>query len=76
MGRAGEELKSMRARAILSRTTSDMIKSKVLSPDLVQLVLDCYMKPEEYAKLINEYFSKEFVIEINDGEGAAATTAA
>jgi hypothetical protein len=51
-------------KAILSKTTSDMHKSKLMSPFLVQLVLDVYMTPQEYAELITKYDSKDFEIEI------------
>lgn len=56
----------LKFRAILSRTATDMIKSKVLSPDLCQIVLDCYMTPEQYAQLLSNCFEKEFVVEVHD----------
>ncbi|MBC7076716.1 MAG: hypothetical protein H5T92_00145 [Synergistales bacterium] len=56
----------LRFRAILSRTTTDQVKSKVLSPDLCQLVLDCYLSPSEFAQLLEQYFEKEFVVEVKD----------
>jgi len=58
--------KPLRFRAILSRTTTDQVKSKVLSPELCQLVLDCYMTPQEFAQLLERYFEKEFVVEVKD----------
>lgn len=57
----------MKFRAILSRTTTDQVKSKVLSPQLCQLVLDCYLTPAEFAQLLEKYFEKEFVVEVKDG---------
>ena len=30
----------------LSRTTTDKIKSKILSPEMCEVVLDCYMTSE------------------------------
>ena len=57
----------MKFRAVLARTTTDQIKSKVLSPDLTQIVLDCYMTPQEYAELLSQCFEKEFVVEVHDG---------
>lgn len=58
----------MRLQAVLSRKTSDEIKSKLLSPTLAQLVIDVYITPEQYAQLINEFFDKDFVLEIKDAE--------
>jgi len=51
-------------RAVLSKTTTDQIKSKVMSPELTQLVFDVYMTPTEYAELITKYFESELKIEI------------
>ncbi|MEO0289602.1 MAG: hypothetical protein ABIN00_08210 [candidate division WOR-3 bacterium] len=56
----------MKIKAILSRTTTDKIKSKLLSDELAELVFDCYLKPEEFAEIIRKYYQKEFVIEIKD----------
>ena len=53
----------MKFKAILARTTTDMIKSKIKSPELVELVLDVYMTPEEFAKLM-KLFDIEFTVEI------------
>lgn len=57
-----------RFRAVLARTTTDQIKSKILSPELTQIVLDCYMTPEKFAHLLSKYFDKDFIVEVNDGE--------
>jgi len=56
----------MKFKAILARTTTDKIKSKLLSNELAELVFECYMKPEEFAKIVKDYFDKEFVLEIKD----------
>jgi hypothetical protein len=56
----------MKIKAILSRTTTDNIKSRILSDELAELVFECYITPEEFAKIINKYFEKEFEIEIRD----------
>jgi len=56
----------MKIKAILSRTTTDKIKSRILSDELAELVLECYIKPEDFAKLIKDYFDKEFWIEIKE----------
>ena len=54
----------MDMKAILARTTTDQIKSKIKSPELVELVLEVYMTPEEFAKLITKYYELEFNVEI------------
>jgi len=56
----------MKLRAILARTTTDMMKSKVRSPELVELVLEVYMTPAQFAEIISNYFEKEFVVEIKE----------
>ena len=55
-------------RAIISKTTTDKIKSKILSPELSELVFECYITPEQFSKLISMYFDKEFEIEIKDAK--------
>ena len=52
-------------RAVLARTTTDRIKSKVQSPDVVELVLDVYMTPDDYADVIKKYYEREFAITIS-----------
>jgi len=59
---------TMKIKAILSRTTTDKIKSRILSDELAELVFECYITPEEFAKLIKDYFDKEFWIEIKDDQ--------
>jgi len=54
----------MKLTAILARTTTDKVKSKLLSPGLAEITFECYIEPEEFAKLINEYFDKELNVEI------------
>lgn len=51
-------------KAILSKTTTDQIKSKVLSPEVSQLVLDVYITPSELAKIIETYYEKEMELDI------------
>lgn len=53
-------------KAILARTTTDKIKSKILSPQISELVVEVYITPSEFAKLIEEYDGKEFEIVIVD----------
>jgi len=57
----------MKIKAVLAKTTTDKIKSKILSNELAELVFECYLKPEEFAKIVDKYFDKEFEIEIKDG---------
>ncbi len=52
--------------SILAKTTTDKIKSRVLSPDVCELVLEVYMPAEEFGKFIKKNFDKEFYIEIKD----------
>ena len=47
-------------KAILSRTTTDIIKSKILSPRLSQLVFDVYITPKEFAEIIEKFDEEEF----------------
>ena len=54
----------MKYNAILSRTTTDKIKSRIMSPQLVQLVLDVYMTPQEYADILGKYYETDFSIEV------------
>lgn len=56
-------------KAILSKTTTDLIKSKMLSPELSQMVFDVYIRPDEFAKIVDKYFDKEFNLEIKDEQG-------
>lgn len=53
-------------KAILSKSTTDIIKSKILSPQLSQLVFDVYISPTEFAEIVEKYDQKEFEIEIKE----------
>lgn len=53
-------------KAILARTTADRIKSRILSPELCELVFEVYMTPEQYADLISRYFNDQFTLEVHD----------
>lgn len=55
----------MKLRAILARTTADKIKSKILSPDICEVVLEVYMTPDQFSQLVTKYFESEFEVEIN-----------
>lgn len=56
----------MKKEAVLSRTTTDQIKSKILSPEAVQIVIDVYASPNEFAELITKYYEKAFTVEFSD----------
>ena len=53
-------------KAILSKSTTDIMKSKILSPSLSQLVFDVYISPKEFAEIIEKYDQKEFEFDIID----------
>lgn len=57
---------SMRVRAILSKTTTDQIKSRLKSPQLAELVFEVYITPEQFSQLVSKYYDKEFELEIKD----------
>lgn len=52
----------MKYSAVLSKTTTDQVKSKIMSPEYVQLVLDVYMTPQAYADFMSRYFEDSFEI--------------
>ena len=54
----------MKFQAVLSKTSTDMMKSKQLSPQAVQLVLDVYINPEQWAEFVSKYFDVEFEVEV------------
>lgn len=55
-------------KCILSKSATGNIRSKVLDPKYhtVELVLEAYITPSEFAKLIEKYDEKEFEIELVD----------
>ena len=53
-------------KAILSKSTTDIMKSKILSPVLSQLVFDVYIGPKEFAEIVEKYDQKEFDITISE----------
>ena len=55
-------------RVVLAKSTTDRIKSKILSPQVCELVFEVYMSPQEFATLLDNYFDKEFNISIDDKE--------
>ena len=54
----------MNFNAVLSKTTTDMIKSKQLSPQVVQLVVDAYMSPDQWAEFVKRFYDVEFEVEV------------
>lgn len=61
-------MKNKKYPAAFSRTTGDQVKSKIMSPEYVQLTLDVYMSPRQYAELLEKYFEKSFTITIEGEE--------
>ena len=53
-------------KAILSKTSTDLMKSKVKSPVLFELVLEVYGSPFQFAEIVEKYDQKEFEIEIKE----------
>lgn len=53
-------------KAILAKTTTDIMKSKILSPSLSQLVFDVYITPSQFAEIIEKYDQKEFEITVSE----------
>jgi len=51
-------------KAILSKTTTDKIKSRILSPDLAELVFEVYIAPKEFAEIIEKYNERDFELTI------------
>ncbi len=51
-------------KAILARSSADMIKSKILSPNVFEIVIDCYGTPDQFANILNMYFEDEFQVEL------------
>jgi len=55
----------LKFKAILSKTTTDKIKSRLHSPILAEVTFDIYLNNTmEYSQLIEDYFDEEFTIEI------------
>lgn len=50
-------------KCILSKTTTDMMKSKIRSPHLSEFVIECYITPKEFAEIVQKYDEKEFHVE-------------
>ena len=54
----------MKFKAILSRYNNDNMKSKIMNEQHVQLVLDAYMNPAQFAELIETYNEIDFFVEV------------
>lgn len=54
----------MKFQAVLSKTSTDSMKSKQLSNTLVQIVLDAYLSPSEWAVFVDKFYDKEMEVEI------------
>ena len=64
----GAKIHLMTLRAVLSKTTTDKIKSKLLSPELAEITFDVYITPQQFAELINQTFDKEVTLEVKNGQ--------
>jgi len=56
----------MNYQAILSKKTNDEIRSKILNQQSVQLILDVYMTPQQYASFVDTYFNEVFEMTLPD----------
>lgn len=54
----------MKLKAVMSKTTTDMLKSKQRSKELVELVLDVYISPEQWAEFVSRFYDVEFEVEV------------
>ncbi len=54
----------MKFQAVLSKTSTDILKSKQMSNVLVQVVLDAYLSPSEWADFITKFYDKEIEVEV------------
>jgi len=54
----------MKFQAVLSKTTTDMMKSKMLSPQVIMLVMDAYLTPDQWAEFITKFYDKEIEVEV------------
>ena len=48
------------------------MKSKILSPNLSQLVFDVYITPREFAEMVEKYDGKEMEVSINEDQASSA----
>ena len=55
-------------KAILAKSATGNLRSKILDPKYktAELVLEVYISPEEFAKLITKYDDKEFKVDISE----------
>lgn len=51
-------------QAVLAKTTTDNVKSKLMSNKLAELVFHVYITPSQYGELIEKGFDKQFSLEI------------
>jgi len=54
----------MKFQAVLSKTTTDMLKSKMLSPQVTQVVIDAYISPDQWAEFVKKFYDVEFEVEV------------
>ena len=58
----------MKFHGFLAKTTTDDLQSKIMSDKICRIVLDCYMSPDEFSKLVKTHFNSEtgFTVYITD----------
>lgn len=54
----------MKFQAVLSKTSTDVLKSKQMSNILVQVVLDAYLSPDQWAEFVKKFYDVEFEVEV------------
>lgn len=62
--RCTSERLKMKFQAVLSKTSTDILKSKQMSNILVQVVLDAYLNPDQWAELVKKFYDVEFEVEV------------
>ena len=60
------KLQLVLVKAVLSKTTTDQQKSRLLSPQLSHLVFDVYITTYEFEQIITQFSEKEFELTLND----------
>lgn len=55
-------------RAILSKTSLDKIKSKILSQDISELVFEVYISPKEFASIIEQFHDQEIELSLKPND--------
>jgi len=59
-----DRIRRMKFQAVLSKTSTDVMKSKQMSNVLTQIVLDAYLTPDQWAEFITKFYDKEIEVEV------------